>query len=87
MVFVTSSEIERCKSEKCRFCSETNANVQCKKKGCKTTFHYQCGESNGAQYVFSDDFPSYCPQHRVDYDKLLPKTKGSFSVCIDCDSY
>ncbi|TRY80110.1 hypothetical protein TCAL_09427 [Tigriopus californicus] len=80
-------EIERTRAITCQFCASSHANVACRAPGCWAYYHFTCGFEARAQFVFHDDFPSYCPQHRVDYLSLMEPPRATISpdkTCLCC---
>ncbi|XP_042867039.1 uncharacterized protein LOC122249905 isoform X2 [Penaeus japonicus] len=61
-------EIQRGRKLSCCYCLRKGATIGCYNKKCRRTYHYPCGVKQNALCKFSDDFRSYCSQHR-EYQK------------------
>ncbi|XP_063889459.1 mucin-2-like isoform X3 [Scylla paramamosain] len=57
-------EVLRGKKLSCSYCLRKGATIGCVEKKCKRTYHFPCGIKNNALCMFSNDYRSYCSQHR-----------------------
>ncbi|XP_051941411.1 G2/M phase-specific E3 ubiquitin-protein ligase [Hippocampus zosterae] len=79
-------EIRRSARLTCCACKKKGACVGCYVKSCRKTVHFPCGRKSGFVSQFTQNFPSYCPDHSpfqsaaVTSNLSLPQ---SCSVCLD----
>ncbi|XP_071519884.1 uncharacterized protein [Panulirus ornatus] len=57
-------EVQRGRKLSCSYCLKKGATIGCSEKKCRRTYHYHCGLKHYAVCRFSNDFRSYCVQHR-----------------------
>ncbi|XP_047489305.1 uncharacterized protein LOC125039432 isoform X2 [Penaeus chinensis] len=57
-------EVQRGRKLSCCYCLRKGATIGCYNKKCRRTYHYPCGVKQSALCKFSNDFRSYCSQHR-----------------------
>ncbi|XP_063612924.1 uncharacterized protein LOC134786309 isoform X2 [Penaeus indicus] len=57
-------EVQRGRKLSCCYCLRKGATIGCYNKKCRRTYHYPCGVKQNALCKFSNDFRSYCSQHR-----------------------
>ncbi|XP_045114767.1 proline-rich protein 36-like isoform X2 [Portunus trituberculatus] len=57
-------EILRGKKLSCSYCLRKGATIGCVEKKCKRTYHFPCGLKYNALCMFTNDYRSYCSQHR-----------------------
>ncbi|XP_063765618.1 G2/M phase-specific E3 ubiquitin-protein ligase isoform X2 [Eleginops maclovinus] len=79
-------EVRRSGRLMCSLCKKKGACVGCNVRSCRKMVHYPCGRTSRFISQFTENFPSYCPDHGpsqtmcVSADLSLPQ---SCSVCLD----
>ncbi|KAG7157581.1 G2/M phase-specific E3 ubiquitin-protein ligase-like [Homarus americanus] len=58
-------EIQRGRKLSCCYCFKRGATIGCSERKCRKTYHYPCGIEHHALFKFTNDFRSYCSQHRT----------------------
>ncbi|XP_077421462.1 G2/M phase-specific E3 ubiquitin-protein ligase isoform X2 [Vanacampus margaritifer] len=79
-------EIRRSARLTCWACKKKGACVGCNVKSCRKTVHFPCGRNKGFVSQFTENFPSYCPDHRPSQSACASSNLSrpqSCSVCLD----
>lgn len=57
-------EVQRASKLKCAVCKKNGASIGCVVPRCKRSYHFPCGLQNECIFQFTDNFASFCWQHR-----------------------
>lgn len=68
--------------QKCNFCNVKGATIGCNVKKCKRTFHRECGLKHKCQFIFKDNYESFCHDH-IQISDTEPV--NATNVCAICD--
>lgn len=69
--------------QKCYVCNQKGASIGCVIKSCKKTFHRECGLKQNCQFIFMDNYESFCHLHVQLSDSFSPTTDKKCPICKD----
>jgi G2/M phase-specific E3 ubiquitin-protein ligase len=71
-------------SEKCCYCDNKSANLECAQPNCEQKFHLVCGFKNKCHFDFVE-FVAYCDQHtQIEHDKEKVEAFDATDFCYTC---
>ncbi|MEE6514858.1 hypothetical protein FKM82_023248 [Ascaphus truei] len=79
-------EVKRARKLRCILCKMKGASIGCVGPRCKRSFHFPCGVEGECIFQFTENFASYCWDHRP-VQNILPSHGHGSSPCIICLDY